>query len=111
MNYNNRIFRGRSNSKNGDVSDETRFHYQQEGDRLSGKYSGGEIATGNLLGRVYSDGKLEFVYHHLTNDGEMMAGKCVSTPGVESGGKIVLQEKWQWFTGDQSEGASEVEEI
>ena len=52
MNYNGRIFRGRTNTDNGEVSGETRFHYFQEGDRLWGTYSGGSIVDGHLLGTL-----------------------------------------------------------
>lgn len=34
MNYDNRIFRGKTNSENGEVGASTRFHYHQSGDRV-----------------------------------------------------------------------------
>lgn len=110
MNYNDRVFRGKSNSENGEVSGQTQFHYHQCGDSVWADYSGGEIVSGHLQGKVYSDGSLEFVYHHENIKGELMAGKCRSYPDYVDG-NLVLKENWQWFTGDQSTGTSEVEEI
>ena len=111
INYDNRAFRGRVNTDNGEVSDETRFHYRQEGARLWASYSGGSVITGHLLGHVNQDDSLEFVYHHINVDGELMAGRCCSTPTIESDGRLVMNESWQWMTGDQSAGTSQVEEV
>lgn len=111
INYDNRAFRGRVNTDNGEVSDETRFHYRQEGARLWASYSGGSVITGHLLGHVNEDDSLEFVYHHINVDGELMAGRCCSTPTIESDGRLVMNESWQWMTGDQSAGTSQVEEV
>lgn len=43
--------------------------------------------------------------------GELMAGKCYSIPHQSSEGKLILKESWQWFTGEQTTGTSELEEI
>ena len=110
MDYDNRIFRGRSNSDNGQVSDSTHFHYHQQGNDLTGTYSGGVIASGHLQGKVEENGDLYFLYHHVTVDGRLMAGECRSVPSFDECGKLVLQESWQWFTGDRFHGVSEVEE-
>lgn len=111
MNYNNRIFCGKSNSANGEVSESTRFYYYQNADRVWADYSGGEIVSGHLQGKVFADGSLEFMYHHENIHGELMAGKCCSIPHQSPDGKLVLKESWQWFTGDQTTGTSELEEI
>lgn len=111
MNYNNRIFRGKVNSVNGEVSEATRFHYHQSGNQVWAEYSGGDIVKGHLQGKVYSDGSLEFLYHHENVNGELMAGQCKSIPNQSPDGKIVLKESWKWFTGDHSAGVSEVEEV
>lgn len=110
MNYDGRRFRGRRNSANGEVGGETIFLYRQHGDVLTGEYSGGAIVAGHLLGTVRADGSLDFLYHHINERGELMGGRCESTPRVEDG-LLVLAERWQWLTGDRSSGTSEVEEI
>lgn len=111
MNYDGRIFEGRKNSSNGQVSQATRFTYHQRGERVWADYAGGQIVRGHLQGKVYSDGRLEFLYHHESVAGELMAGTCVSRPHYDDAGRLVLQERWRWFTGDQSSGDSEVVEI
>jgi hypothetical protein len=40
-----------------------------------------------------------------------MAGRCRSAPQQSVDGKVILKESWKWFTGDQSEGVSEIEEF
>jgi hypothetical protein len=111
MNYDQKTFRGQSNSPNGEVGSQTEFQYFQDGDRLSGEYSGGSIVSGHLLGTVNPDGTLDFYYHHLNSDGILMAGRCHSSPTRDVSGRIVLKESWQWLTGDRSSGQSEVVEI
>lgn len=111
MNYNNRVFIGKSNSANGEVSAPTRFYYRQKEGRVWADYSGGEIVSGHLQGKMLTDGSLVFMYHHENIHGELMAGKCRSTPHKKPDGKLVLKENWQWLTGDQSTGTSELEEV
>src|SRR5690554_6272938 len=111
MNYNNRPVSGESNSANGKVSESTRVYYYQDADRVWAKHSGGEIVSTHLQVMVFADGSIEFMYHHENIDGELMAGKCRSTPHQSPGGKLILKENWQWFTGDQTTGMSELEEV
>ena len=110
INYDGRTFRSIENTDNGEVSGETVFHYHQKGDLVWAEYSGGSIVEGHLIASVLEDGRLEMRYHHLNMDGDLMAGKCLSTPTLREDGKIELAEKWQWFTGDRSKGASTVVE-
>jgi hypothetical protein len=111
MNYNGNMFRGRSSSDNGEVSAMTEFHCGQTATLLTGTCSGGDIASGQLLGVVNADDSLDFHYYHLNTEGVLMAGKCHSTPTLGEDGLLVMHEQWQWLTGDRSSGESEVEEI
>ena len=111
MNYNGRIFRGRSNSDDGEVDCETYFYYSQAGNVLTGRYTGGKVVDGQLLGVVHEDGSLEFCYHHLSETGDLLAGTCHSEPHLDDDGILVLKETWRWLTGDRSSGSSEVEEV
>lgn len=111
IHYNGRIFRGRSNTANGDVGTETLFYYAQQGDVVSARYTGGSVRDGQLLGTVANDGSLEFCYHHIDVAGALHAGRCRSTPRFEDDGRLVLDEEWQWLTGDRSRGSSVVEEV
>ncbi|MEZ0539667.1 n-acetylglutamate synthase [Fibrella arboris] len=111
MQYNNKIFRAVSNTANGETSAATVFHYEQTGNILTGKYSGGRIVTGHLLGLVDEAGRLDFRYHQLNTNGQLTTGQCQSVPELLPTGKIRLHETWQWTSGDRSTGTSIVEEV
>lgn len=111
MNYHNKKFRPVSNTPNGETSEETIFHYQQEGNILTCSYSGGQIKIGQLIGLVDSQGSIDMRYHQINNKGELMTGICQSKPEILSDGRIRLHESWQWTSGDRSKGSSVLEEI
>jgi len=111
INYNNKTFRPVSNTPNGETSNETVFHYKQEGNRLTAVYSGGKIAYGHVLGLVDEQGIINMRYHQINDKGELMTGICRSTPEVGVHGKIRLHEVWEWTSGDYSKGTSILEEV
>ena len=111
INYDRRVFKSVQNSETGEVSGETTFYYHQKNDFVWAEYSGGEIVFGNLIAKVSENDSLEMRYQHLNKKGELMTGKCVSTPEILENGKIRLNETWQWTSGDLSKGSSVVEEI
>lgn len=123
--YENRILVSKSNTPNGEVSPLTTFHYSQSPSTphiVSAAYSGGSIVKGHLIGTVdLAEGSLEasgpgdnvlrMVYHHVNEKGEIMTGKCVSTPEVLEDGRLRLHEEWEWTSGGVGKGASVVEEV
>lgn len=111
MNYNNKIFRTISNSKKGDVSSQTIFHYHQTENIVSAIYYGGNVLSGHLIALADINGKLDMRYHHVNSNNELMTGKCISTPEILENGKIRLHENWQWTSGDKSKGESVIEEM
>jgi hypothetical protein len=111
MNYHNRIFKAVSNSENGLVSTSMLFYYQQEGNILTCSYSGPKILKGQLLGIVDENGNIDMRYHQINQDGELQTGICLSRPEMLEDGRIRLYEQWRWTSGDQSEGASILEEV
>ena len=111
IDYDNRIFASVENSKTGEVSAETVFRYHQKDDVVLAEYKGGAILIGNLIAKCDANGNLDMRYHHLNKDGELMTGICKSTPEILLDGRIRLYEKWQWTSGDFSNGESVVEEI
>lgn len=100
-----------SNSASGEVGEGTVFEYHQGGDLVWADYSGGDIVTGHLIARVQNDGTLDMRYHHVNKSGEIMLGKCISTPELLSDGRLKFKENWQWLCGDHSSGYSEIVEI
>lgn len=113
MKYNleGRIFQSISNTDNGEVSSDTLFHYHQEGVIISADYEGGAIVKGHLIGKMLETGRLDFRYHHINADGQLMAGMCLADPVLLPDGRLRLNEQWQWLSGDKSSGSSVVEEI
>ena len=111
INYDKRVFKSVQNSETGEVSAETRFYYHQKENLVWATYEGGAIVFGNLIAKVLDDNSLEVRYQHLNAQGELMTGKCVSTPEILANGKIRLFERWQWTNGDFSSGESVIEEI
>ncbi len=111
INYNNKRFRPVSNTENGETSNETIFEYKQKGNILTSTYSGGKIIKGHLIGLVDENGNIDMRYHQINKEGKLMTGICNSKPELLENGKLRLYEKWQWTTGDNSEGNSVLEEI
>ena len=109
--YHNKTFKPLHNSENGEVSEEVRFLYQQEGNILTCSYKGGTIVTGHLMGLVANNGIITMHYHQVNNKEELMTGTCISTPEMLPNGKIRLHENWQWTSGDKSSGTSLLEQI
>ncbi|HEX8248290.1 MAG TPA: hypothetical protein VF599_08975 [Pyrinomonadaceae bacterium] len=110
INYDKRTFKSVANSETGEVSRETTFHYHQQGELVWAEYAGGEIVFGTLIAKVLADDALEMRYQHLNKNGELMTGKCRSTPEILPDGRLRLYEKWHWTSGDFSAGESIVEE-
>lgn len=111
INYDNRQFRSVESSGTGEVGGNTIFHYHQAEATVWAEYSGGEIVRGHLIALCDDDGNLDMSYHHVNRRGEMMTGRCRSTPEILTGGRLRLHEKWQWTSGDLSSGEAVVEEL
>lgn len=99
------------NSDTGDVSEETRFHYHQDGDLVWATYEGGSVRFGSLVAKADPSGRLEMRYQHLTTDGTLKTGECRSVPEVLPDGRVRLHETWQWTSGGRERGESVVEEV
>ncbi|KAH7017986.1 uncharacterized protein B0I36DRAFT_335125 [Microdochium trichocladiopsis] len=114
VSYDGRTFRSASNTENGEVSSATVFHYHQDGKIVWAEYGGGSIARGFLIATVQTDKDnkhtLDARYEHVNVAGELMTGRCRSTPEILEDGRIRLHEDWQWTSGDGSSGQSIVEE-
>ncbi|CAM2845437.1 n-acetylglutamate synthase [Paenibacillus sediminis] len=111
INYDHKVFRSVTNTDNGEVSDETIFHYKQEGSIIHAEYKGGNILFGTLVGTVNDQGRLSFRYNHVNTEYELRGGICTSIPEILSDGRIRLHEKWKWLDDENSEGESIIEEI
>ncbi|NIJ51610.1 n-acetylglutamate synthase [Dyadobacter arcticus] len=110
INYNNKVFIPVSNSENGEVDLEMQFLYHQAGNVVTSTYHGDKILYGHLIAIVDETGNLDMRYHQINIKGEIMTGICKSTAEVLPTGKLRLHEKWNWTSGDLSEGESLLEE-
>lgn len=106
VNYDEKFFLPKYNTENGEVDGRTLFAYHQKGEILFADYSGGEIKKGHIIGKVGSDGELDFTYHHINVSGQIKSGICHSIPVLLDNAKIELHEKWQWLGTDQTTGTS-----
>lgn len=80
IDYDGRRFRSLRNSQTGEVDDQTRFEYRQQGGVVWATYEGGAIRFGTLIATVAPDGVLDMRYQHVNAAGELMTGRCRSTP-------------------------------
>lgn len=108
-NLNHKIFTAVQNSDNGEVSQQTRFHYFQQGEIIWAEYDGGEIVKGFLIGKWISADQISFSYQHLNQHLENRLGRCTTTFSIESG-KLIGQENWQWLD-SLEQGQSKIIEI
>jgi hypothetical protein len=80
-----------------DVSDDapTRFHYQQSGTLVWGKYTGDTVTQGRMVGRVVGD-RIEISFAHaLVADGSVVMGSAVSVAEVRDDGLLYLIEEFE----------------
>lgn len=106
-----RRFRAVTNADNGEVGVATRFHYRQDGTTVWATYAGGEIVFGTMVGVAREDGTYDLRYQHVSEDGHLRAGRCISTAEVLADGRVRLHESWEWTEGGRGSGTSIVEEL
>lgn len=106
---NNKIFTAVQNSDNGEVNQQTRFHYFQQDEIIWAEYSGGEIIKGFLIGKWISSNQITFSYQHINKLLENRLGHCTTTFNDEQG-KLIGQESWQWLD-SLEHGQSQIIEI
>jgi hypothetical protein len=88
--------------------------YRQEGDLLWAEIPvGGAVRRGALTGRCGSDGTLDFAYSMVLEDGEVVCGRCHSTPMRRpgGGGGIRIREEWERYGPNAATGVSYLEEV
>ncbi|HEX8095029.1 hypothetical protein [Jatrophihabitans sp.] len=85
--------------------------YRQAGDLLWGEFSGGQVRRGALTGTCAPDGTLDFAYCMVFQGGEIVSGRCHSTPTVLPDGRIRLHEEWERYGSGGSRGVSFIEEV
>ncbi|MEL7426368.1 MAG: hypothetical protein AAFN81_25460 [Bacteroidota bacterium] len=110
MNLNDKKFWTAANAV-GVSSSETLFHYHQQGQTITGTYSGGKIQEGYLLGKQVSEDQIEMLYQCLTVEGQLLAGESKGRLSKNAEGLLEIRYAWNWLNGDQSGGHSHYIEI
>lgn len=104
-----RTLAGVSNADAGEVDPDTRFEFEQDGDRVSATYAGGEIVEGQLLGTI--DGNTwDIRYVQLNEAGETATGHSVGNVTELEDGRVRVEDEWEWESKPGS-GESVLEEI
>jgi hypothetical protein len=103
-----RVLRAAGAVAGGEVTPDTEFRFRQAGDLVWGRYSGGGIRLGFLVGT--SDGEtVSFRYTQLNAAGETAAGRSTDRIEVLPDGRVRLHETWAWDSREGS-GTSVLEE-
>lgn len=100
---------GVANDEEGEVSGETRFHFEQAGERIRASYSGGKIVDGLLLG-TFDGSRWDIRYVQINEDNETATGHSVGVVKLLDDGRVRVEDEWKW---ESKEGAGEsvLEEI
>lgn len=110
FNFNNKTFTLLQNSPNGNVSNETVFKYQQNGDLVTAEYVGGTIKYGKIIAILQGD-ILEMLYQCVTTDNQLKAGKAIAKIILTAEGKLKLSLNWEWLQAGNEKGQSEYIEV
>lgn len=94
-----RVFRSVDAVQDGQVTPQTEFRFRQSGDMVWGRYSGGGIRLGFLVGT--SDGvTVRLRYTQLDTTGETASGSTVDRIEVRDDGRVRLHEQSVWDSRD-----------
>jgi hypothetical protein len=93
-------------NESGLATDATVFCYFEEDAVVTGTYEGGEIASGQVVGKRLPNNRLALVFQCLTKDGALKSGQSEGFIATNEAGKLTLSFDWNWFNGDQSGGKS-----
>lgn len=94
------------NNDQGLSTKETIFKYFEKDGVITGSYKGGEIATGQVVGKRLPKNQLVLVFQCLTIEGELKSGQSEGFISTNEDGKLTLSFDWNWFNGDKSGGKS-----
>jgi hypothetical protein len=82
----------------GVVSTDTLIRFIQQGSRVLGRYGGGAVTRGWLIGHLSNDGTLAFRYVQRETSGEVHAGRSICDVIRLDSGKLRILEHFTWRT-------------
>ena len=100
---------GVANTEDGEVSGETIFEFEQEGERIYANYSGGDIVDGHLVG-TFDGNEWDIRYTQINTNQETASGHSVGIVKLLDDGRIRVEDEWEWESQDGS-GESVLEEV
>lgn len=99
MNLDQTQFRVSATAESGVVSSETRLALAQKGSRILGRYSGGSIQRGYLVGTLEGS-VLQFRFTQREAAGQIHGGRSICDLERLSDGRLRLREHFTWTTRD-----------
>lgn len=111
INYDGRTFRSSAPETAGPDALGPIGHYHQDGDLIWAEFAGGKVVRGSLVGTCGPDGRIDVVYCQVLSGGQVVSGRCVSTPELLADGRIRLREDWQRYGAAAATGVSYIEEV
>ena len=97
MNIDGLVMRVSSTAEQGVVGTDTRLHFRQKGSKVLGRYSGGAIVRGFLVGRL-AGSQLLFRYVQVEASGEIHGGSSVCEVVQQPDGRARILEHFTWRT-------------
>jgi hypothetical protein len=99
MNLNGLSFQVSATAAAGVVSSDTRLDLLQRGDRILGRYRGGSIERGYLVGNIAGH-RLHFRYSQREKGDGIHGGRSVCFLDFLSDGRLRIREHFTWGTRD-----------
>jgi hypothetical protein len=109
MNLDGKTFRVSTGSEHGVVTADTRLELRQKGARVLGRYRGGTIVRGYLIGRIWG-AEFRFRYAQREAAGGVHGGSSVCELRQLPDGRLRMSEHFTWATREGS-GTNVFEEI
>jgi hypothetical protein len=109
MNLDGRLMYVSSTAQQGVVGSDTRISFAQRGSRVLGRYRGGSVDRGCLVGTV-TGATFLFRYVQLEASGELHAGRSACELRRLEDGRIRVFEHFRWSTRD-GEGTNVFDEV
>ena len=97
MNLDGMVMYVSSTAEQGVVGSDTRLHLRQTGTRVLGRYSGGAISRGCLVGRLEGS-ELVFRYAQVESSGEIHGGRSICEVTRLQDGRTRIVEHFTWRT-------------